>query len=197
MCWHSYFLPPNIPSAHKCEVSHTKRPSLLSQLALPYSRFASRRPSFQSRQKTCQVSPKSNGVESEPSSDVSSDMTSDLTDVTSNITDISSAPLSPGVLKNIEQGTLGAVVRGRERRMLGSILIPCVPFLPPSSFPTKSFSVVSKNIRHMRPGILLVWSLLSSDSWKPRLQEKKNVLTESELLFSCECASSTLYNWPV
>lgn len=54
-------------------------------------------------------------MESEHSSDVSSDisdMTSDLTDVTSDITDISSAPLSPRVLKNIEKGTLGAVVRG-------------------------------------------------------------------------------------
>lgn len=55
-------------------------------------------------------------MESEHSSDVSSDMTSDmtsdLTDVTSDITDINSAPPSPRVLKNIEKGTLGAVVRG-------------------------------------------------------------------------------------
>lgn len=46
---------------------------------------------------------------SDVSSDMTSDMTSDLTDVTS---DISSAPPSPRVLKNIEKGTLGAVVRG-------------------------------------------------------------------------------------
>lgn len=115
-------------------MSLTKRPSLLSQLALPYNRFASRRSSLQSRQKTCQVFLKPNGVESETSSDVSSDMTPDLTDVTSNITDITSAPRSPGVLKNIEQGTLGAVVRGHEGRMLGSVLIPCVLFPASSIF---------------------------------------------------------------
>lgn len=118
------FLLPNIPSAHKGEVSHSKRSSLLSQLAVPYNRFAPRTPSLRLRQKTRQVFPKLNGVESEQSSDVSSDMTSDLTDVTSDITDISSAPPSPRVLKNIEQGTLGAVVRGHEGRMLGSILSP-------------------------------------------------------------------------
>lgn len=62
--------------------------------------------------------PKLNGVESELSSDISSD----LADVTS---DISSVTPSPGVLKIVEQGTLGAVVRGHEARMLGSVLIPC------------------------------------------------------------------------
>ncbi|KAI3362061.1 hypothetical protein L3Q82_012402 [Scortum barcoo] len=93
----------NIATTHKHEVSHTKRPSLLSHLALPYNRFASRSPSLRSHKKTRQVSPKPNGVESEQSSDISSDMTSDLTNVTSDITDISSAPPSPGVLKNIEQ----------------------------------------------------------------------------------------------
>lgn len=67
-------------------------------------------------------------MESEQSSDLSSDLTSDMTsdfiDVTSNITDISSAPPSPGVLKNMEQGILGTVVQGHEGRMLDSILIP-------------------------------------------------------------------------
>lgn len=80
-------------------------------------------------------------MESEPSSDLSSDMTSDLTDVTSDLTDvtsdisdISSAPPSPGVLKNIEQGTLGVVVRGHEGRMLDFILIPlALSFLPPQT----------------------------------------------------------------
>lgn len=118
------------PPAHKYSVSHAKRPSLLSQLTLPYSRLAARRPSLQSRHKTRQVFPKANGVESEPSSDVSSDLTSDLTDVTSNITDISSEPPSPGALKDLEQGTLGAVVRGHRKRMLESILLPCVLFFP-------------------------------------------------------------------
>ncbi|XP_006804785.1 membrane-associated phosphatidylinositol transfer protein 2-like isoform X1 [Neolamprologus brichardi] len=97
----------NIATTSKCEVSHTKRPSLLSQLHLPYHRFASRSTPPQLRKKIRQVFPRSNGVESEHSSDVSSDMTSDmtsdLTDVTSDITDISSAPPSPGVLKNIEK----------------------------------------------------------------------------------------------
>lgn len=92
---------------------------------------------MRSRQKIRRVFPKPDGVESEQSSDVSADMTSDLTDVTSDITDFSSAPLSPGVLKNIEQGTLGAVVRGREGRMLGSILIPCA----------LSFLLVSSSLR--------------------------------------------------
>ncbi|XP_035524434.1 membrane-associated phosphatidylinositol transfer protein 2-like isoform X2 [Morone saxatilis] len=93
----------NIATTHTHEVSHTKRPRLLSQLALPYNRFASRSQSLRSRQKTRQVFPKPNGVESEQSSDVSSDMTSDLTDVTSYVTDISSAPPSPRVLRNIEK----------------------------------------------------------------------------------------------
>uniref|UniRef100_A0A671VNG8 Phosphatidylinositol transfer protein membrane associated 2 n=1 Tax=Sparus aurata TaxID=8175 RepID=A0A671VNG8_SPAAU len=48
----------------------TSKSSLLSQLALPYNRFASRTPSLRLRQKTRQVFPKSNGVESEQSSDV-------------------------------------------------------------------------------------------------------------------------------
>lgn len=52
-------------------------------------------------------------MESEHGSDVSSDMTSDMTfDLTDVTSDISSAPPSPRVLKNIEKGTLGAVVRG-------------------------------------------------------------------------------------
>ncbi|XP_035802225.1 membrane-associated phosphatidylinositol transfer protein 2 isoform X2 [Amphiprion ocellaris] len=97
----------NIATTNKCEVSHTKRPSLLSQLALPYNKFASRSPSFRARQTIRRVFPRPSGVESEQSSEVSSDMTSemtsDLTDVTSDITSISSAPPSPGVLKNIEQ----------------------------------------------------------------------------------------------
>ncbi|XP_031157141.1 membrane-associated phosphatidylinositol transfer protein 2-like isoform X1 [Sander lucioperca] len=86
----------NIATTHKREVS------LLSQLALPYNRFVSRSSSLRLRKTIRQVFPKPNGVEHEQSSDVSSDMTSDLTDVTSE-TDISSAPPSPGVLKNIEQ----------------------------------------------------------------------------------------------
>ncbi|XP_035489726.1 membrane-associated phosphatidylinositol transfer protein 2-like isoform X3 [Scophthalmus maximus] len=95
----------NIATTHK--VSHTKRPSLLSHLALPYNKFASRSSSRRLRNKIRQVFPRPNGVESEQSSDLSSDLTSDMTsdfiDVTSNITDISSAPPSPGVLKNMEQ----------------------------------------------------------------------------------------------
>lgn len=55
-------------------------------------------------------------MESEHSSDVSSDMTSDmtsdLTDVTSDITDISSAPPSPRVLKNIEKGSKRSLREG-------------------------------------------------------------------------------------
>ncbi|XP_037609179.1 membrane-associated phosphatidylinositol transfer protein 2-like isoform X1 [Sebastes umbrosus] len=100
----------NIATTLKREPSQAKRPGLLSQLALPYNRFSPRRPSSRSR-KTRQVFPKPNGVESEQSSDVSSDVisdvtsdvSSDFTDVTSYITDISSAPPSPGVLRNIEK----------------------------------------------------------------------------------------------
>ncbi|XP_068191489.1 membrane-associated phosphatidylinositol transfer protein 2-like [Antennarius striatus] len=88
----------NIATTHK--VIHTKRSTLLSQLTVPYNIFISRSPSLRSRQKNRQVSPKPNGVESEPSSDVSSDMSSDFTDVTS---DISSMPPSPGALTKIEQ----------------------------------------------------------------------------------------------
>lgn len=130
MCWHFCFLPPRIPSAHKCEVSHTKRPRLLSQLALPYSRFSFRR--SQSGQKSRQVVLKPNGVESEPSSHFSADATSDLSEVMSRIPDVGSEPPSPRVLKNIEQGSLGAVVR-EEQGMLGSILVSCVLFLFPFS----------------------------------------------------------------
>lgn len=68
---------------------------------------------MQSRHKTRQVFPKANGAESELGSDLSSDLTSDLTDVTSDITDVGSEPPSPGALEDLEQGTLGAVVRGR------------------------------------------------------------------------------------
>uniref|UniRef100_A0A673CAF9 Phosphatidylinositol transfer protein membrane associated 2 n=1 Tax=Sphaeramia orbicularis TaxID=375764 RepID=A0A673CAF9_9TELE len=57
--------------------SQAKRPSLLSQLALPYNRLTCRSPSPRSLKKIRQVFPKPN--------------------------DISSAPPSPGVLKNIEQ----------------------------------------------------------------------------------------------
>ena len=65
--------------------------------------------------------PKPNGVESEQSLEVSFD----FNDVASDIVDISSAPPSPGLLKNIGKGTLGAVVKGQEGRMLDSILVPC------------------------------------------------------------------------
>lgn len=113
-------------SAHTCEVSHAKRSRLLSQLALPYNRLASRTPSRRSLKKVRRVFPRTNGLESELSSDVSSD----ITDVTS---DISSVPTSPRVLKNIEQGTLGVVVRGHEGWMLGSVLTPrSLSFLPSS-----------------------------------------------------------------
>ncbi|XP_040013343.1 membrane-associated phosphatidylinositol transfer protein 2-like [Xiphias gladius] len=98
----------NIATTHVA--SHTKRPSLLSHLALPYNKFATRNPSPRLRKKVRkvrQVFPRDNGVESEQRSDISSDMssdiTSDLTDVTSDITDISSPPPSPRVLKNIGQ----------------------------------------------------------------------------------------------
>lgn len=131
------------PSANTCEVS--KRSRLLSQLALPYSRFVSRTPSTRSRQKLRRVSPRPNGVESEQGSDASCDMTSDLTDVTSDITDVSSVPPSPRVLKNIEKGTLGNVVRGHEGRMLGSVLIPCaLSFLLRPSF--SSFPVTRNKL---------------------------------------------------
>ncbi|XP_069557682.1 membrane-associated phosphatidylinositol transfer protein 2-like isoform X1 [Brachyistius frenatus] len=97
----------NIATTPKCAVSHAKRPGLLSQLALPYSRLAARSPSLRSPKKIRQVFPRLNGVDSEQSSDTSSDVTSDLTpdltDVTSDITDISTPPPSPRVLKNIEQ----------------------------------------------------------------------------------------------
>lgn len=122
ICWCFHFLPPNIPSAHR--VSQSKRPRLLYHLVLPYNKFASQNLSPRSRKKIHQVFPRPNGVESEQSSDVNSDMTSDLTDVTSDFTDISSITPSLGVLKNIEQGTLGVVVRGDEGRKQGSVLIP-------------------------------------------------------------------------
>ncbi|XP_047200500.1 membrane-associated phosphatidylinositol transfer protein 2 isoform X2 [Hippoglossus stenolepis] len=95
----------NIATTHK--VTLTKRPSLLSHLALPYNKLISRNSTRRLRNKIRQVIPRPNGVESEQSldlsSDMSSDMTFDLSDVTSNITDIGSAPPSPRVLKNIEQ----------------------------------------------------------------------------------------------
>ena len=75
---------------------------------------------------------KPNGVESEPSSHFSADATSDLSEVMSRIPDVGSEPPSPRVLKNIEQGSLGAVVR-EEQGMLGSILVSCVLFLLPFS----------------------------------------------------------------
>ncbi|KAM4532412.1 membrane-associated phosphatidylinositol transfer protein 2 isoform 2-T2 [Fundulus diaphanus] len=91
----------NIATTNKCEVRHTKRPSLLLQV--PYNRFVSRSATFRLHNKIRRVFPRANGVESEQSSDLSSDMTSDLTDVTSDITDISSVPPSPRLLKSIEQ----------------------------------------------------------------------------------------------
>ncbi|XP_044190074.1 membrane-associated phosphatidylinositol transfer protein 2-like isoform X1 [Thunnus albacares] len=102
----------NIATTHKHEVTQTKRSSLLSQLPLPYNKFAARSPSPRLRKKRSirQVFLRLNGVESEQNLDLSSDMSSDLTDVTSDltdvasdITDISSVPPSPRVLKNIEQ----------------------------------------------------------------------------------------------
>lgn len=132
-CLHSHFLPPITAR----EVSTPKRPRLLTQLAVPYHRLSYRNSSFRLRQKIRQVFPKSNGVDSEQSSVISSDGTSDLTDVTpdftdvtSDITDLNSVPPSPRVLKNVEQGTLGVVVRGREGRMLGSILVSLCCVLP-------------------------------------------------------------------
>lgn len=105
------------PSSHTHGGVQTRGHSLLSYLALPYSRLTSRSPSPCSRKKIHPVSTQSSGVASEQNVDGSSNMTCDLTDGTS-------APLSPGVLKDIEQGTLGAVVRGHEGRTLSSILIP-------------------------------------------------------------------------
>ncbi|XP_015232273.1 PREDICTED: membrane-associated phosphatidylinositol transfer protein 2-like [Cyprinodon variegatus] len=93
----------NIATTDKHEESHTKRPSLLSQLHLPHNRFASRRATFRLHNKIRRVFPRANGVESEHSSDLSTDVTSDITDVTSDITDISSVPPSPRLLKHIEQ----------------------------------------------------------------------------------------------
>ncbi|XP_078142022.1 membrane-associated phosphatidylinositol transfer protein 2 isoform X1 [Centroberyx gerrardi] len=89
----------NIATTHTRGGGQTKRLSLLSHLALPYNKLASRSPSPRSRKKVLPVFPGPNGVESEQSSD----MSSDLTDVTSDITDTNSVPPSPGVLKNIEQ----------------------------------------------------------------------------------------------
>ncbi|KAL3041898.1 hypothetical protein OYC64_019970 [Pagothenia borchgrevinki] len=83
----------NIATTHKTE----KKPSLLSQLVLPYNKFASRRASMRSQRKSRPMLPKPNGVESEQSSEVSFD----FNDVASDIVDISSAPPSPGLLKNI------------------------------------------------------------------------------------------------
>ncbi|KAF3849246.1 hypothetical protein F7725_015743 [Dissostichus mawsoni] len=83
----------NIATTHKIE----KKPSLLSQLVLPYNKFASRRASMRSQRKSRQMLPKPNGVESEQSSEVSFD----FNDVASDIADISSAPPSPGLMKNI------------------------------------------------------------------------------------------------
>lgn len=94
----------------------------MSRLALPYDRFSSCRAPPWSRPKTSQVLQKPNGVESEPGSGVTSDVTSDFSDVTSDVTEFGS-----GALKNIEQGTLGAVVGGLGRT-LGSVLLPCVVF---------------------------------------------------------------------
>lgn len=114
-----------ITTANTCEVSQSKRPRLLSHLALPYNRLT-RIPSPRLLKKIRQVFPKINGVESELSSDLSSDMTSDPTDVSCDLTDISSVPPSPGVLKNIEQGALRAVAGGDEKHKHFLVLFPFV-----------------------------------------------------------------------
>lgn len=120
----------------------------MSRLALPYDRFAPRRAPPWLRQKTSQAFHKPDGVESEPSSDfssdVTSDVTSDFTDVTSDVTDFSSVSPSEGALKDIEQGTLGAVVGGPERRTLGSAPPSLCGFLSSSLLPNDSSSVVSE-----------------------------------------------------
>ncbi|KAM3874038.1 membrane-associated phosphatidylinositol transfer protein 2 isoform 1-T1 [Diretmus argenteus] len=89
----------NIATTHTCEGGQTKRLSLLSQLALPYNKLASRSLSPRSRKKVLPMCPRPNGVESVQSSD----MTSDLADVASDIIDINSAPPSPGAMKSMEQ----------------------------------------------------------------------------------------------
>ncbi|XP_037548013.1 membrane-associated phosphatidylinositol transfer protein 2 [Nematolebias whitei] len=96
------FTATNIATTNKCDVSHNKRPRLLSQLPLPYCRFTCRSPSIRSCSRTHRVFPRPDGVESEHSSDISSDVTSDLTNVTFDITDISLVPQS-SVLKNRKQ----------------------------------------------------------------------------------------------
>ncbi|XP_062290241.1 membrane-associated phosphatidylinositol transfer protein 2-like [Scomber scombrus] len=96
----------NIATTHKHEVTQTKRPSLLSQLSLTYSKCRSPSPRLRKKRSIRQVVPRSNGVSDPPSSDTNSDLTNvtpDLSDVASDITDISSTPPSPGVLKNVEQ----------------------------------------------------------------------------------------------
>lgn len=127
MCVTSNLLPPNAPTpANKCDVSHNKRPRLLSQLPLPYGRFTCRSPSVRSCSETHRVFPRPpDRVESEHSSDIRSDVTSDLTNVTFDMTDISLVPPS-SVLKNRKQGNL-RVVRGRVKDVS-----PC-PVLCPSS----------------------------------------------------------------
>lgn len=102
--------PPRPPSAREPDAGPCKRPGLLAQLALPYSRLASRSSSLRSRKTVRRVFPGSEPV------------TSDLTpDVTADVADFSSAPPSPGLLKNMEKGTRG----GREGRAPRSILVPC------------------------------------------------------------------------
>lgn len=112
------------------------------RLALPYHRLASRRAPPCSPPTANQVFQNPNGVESEPGSDfssgVTSDVTSDFTDVTSDIPDFSLVPPSPGALENIEQGTLGAVVGGAERRRVDS-LCAFLSWPPSSRTPLRSF----------------------------------------------------------
>ncbi|XP_047425995.1 membrane-associated phosphatidylinositol transfer protein 2-like isoform X2 [Mugil cephalus] len=89
----------NIASTNTCEVS--KRSGLLSQLAPPYARLASRTPSLR---RIRRVFPRPDGVESEPGSGASADPTPDLSDVTSvDIADVSSVPPSPRVMRNVEK----------------------------------------------------------------------------------------------
>ncbi|XP_067114789.1 LOW QUALITY PROTEIN: membrane-associated phosphatidylinositol transfer protein 2-like [Osmerus mordax] len=92
----------NIANTHKCQRSPSKKLSLLSQLALPYSRLSSLSPSPRARERVKPASPPdANGWEG--SSDAGSDPTSDLTDVSSDITDTNSDPPSPSVLADREQ----------------------------------------------------------------------------------------------
>uniref|UniRef100_G3PSP0 Phosphatidylinositol transfer protein membrane associated 2 n=1 Tax=Gasterosteus aculeatus aculeatus TaxID=481459 RepID=G3PSP0_GASAC len=78
----------NIATTREPDAGPCKRPGLLAQLALPYSRLASRSSSLRSRKTVRQVFPRS-----EP---VTSDLAADSAD-------FSSAPPSPELLKNMEK----------------------------------------------------------------------------------------------